>query len=120
MNLNVQIHEMSTHLSIKVVGEYSLANFCSLFGRVSEESENHAKQKVVLDVTEVSGTIPVMDLYQLGEECSRVWKSGLRIALVSLAGGFNQFFEDVAWNRGVHVSVVPNQTSAIEWVNSQH
>jgi hypothetical protein len=120
MSLEVQIHEMDSHLLIKAVGEYTMVNFCSLFDRVSEESENYAKQKVILDVTEVSGTIPVMDLYQLGEECSRVWKSELRIALVSPAGGINKFFEDVAWNRGVQVSVVSNQASAIEWVNSEH
>ena len=42
MSLEVQIHEVDTHLSIKAAGQYSLANLRDLFDRVKKESENRA------------------------------------------------------------------------------
>ncbi len=116
MSLEVQIHEGETHLSIKAVGQYSLANLHDLFDRVGKESENRAKQRIILDVTEVAGAIPVLDMLKLGEHCARFWEQALKVAIISPVGGLNMFFENVAWNRGVQIAVVPNQGAAIEWV----
>lgn len=116
MSLEVQIHEVDTHLSIKAKGQYSLADLYDLFDRVKEESEKRSEPRVILDVTEVAGTIPTMDMHALGEHCSRVWKLAFRIAIVSPVGGVDRFFETVAWNRGVQIAVVPDHSQAIEWV----
>jgi hypothetical protein len=117
MGLEVMMHEMDTHLSIKAVGQYSLANLSSLFDKVKDESEKCANRGVILDVTEVAGTIPTVDMHVLGKRCSEVWKLALRIAIVSPVGGIGRFFENVARNRGVQVVVVPNQCAAMEWIN---
>ena len=117
MSLELQIHELDTHLSIKAVGRYSLANLSALFDRVKDESEKRANKGVILDVTEVAGTIPTVDMHVLGKRCSGVWKLARRIAIVSPVGGIGKFFENVARNRGVQVVVVPNQCAAMEWVN---
>jgi len=117
MSLEVQIHALDTHLSIKAVGQYSLASLYGLFDRVKEESEKRAKRRVILDVAEVAGTISVMDMRLLGGHCSKVWKPEFRIAIVSPVGGFDKFFENVVSNRGVQIAVVPNPCTAIEWVN---
>ena len=114
--MEVQIHAEGTHLSIKAVGEYSLADLQDLFDRVKKESEIRAKQKVILDVSEVAGTIPVLDMLVLGEHCARFWKQAFKVAIVSRVGGLDRFFENVAWNRGVPIAVVPNQDAAIAWL----
>ena len=116
MSLEVQICEAETHLSIKAVGPYSLVNLRDLFDKVKEASEKRAKQRVILDVTEVAGTISLVDMHVLGEHCSRVWKQAFRTAIVSSKEGLNKFFEIVAQNRGVQVAVVPNQGAAMEWL----
>jgi|SRR5271157_1122567 len=116
MSLEIQIHEVDTHLSIKAVGQYSLANLHDLFDRVKKESENRANPRVILDVSGVAGAIPVLDMLVLGEHCARFWRPSLRAAIVSPVGGLNRFFENVARNRGVQIAVVPNQGAAIEWV----
>ena len=67
MSLEVKIYEHETHLLIKATGQYSLANLHELFDRVRKESENRANQRVLLDVTEVAGAIPVLDMLVLGE-----------------------------------------------------
>jgi hypothetical protein len=117
MGLDIMIQEVDTHLSIKAVGQYSLANLYDLFARVKGESEKRAGQGVILDVTEVAGNIPVLDMHMLGEHCSKVWRIPYRIALVSPMGGLNKFFENVARNRGVQIAVVPNQCAAMVWIN---
>ena len=116
MHLEMQVYEIDGHLSIKAVGPYSLVNLRDLFDCVKAESEKRADRAVVLDVTEVAGTIPVMDMHVLGEHCSRVWNLWFRIAIVSPEGGLNKFFENVARNRGVQIAVVPNQGAAIAWL----
>jgi hypothetical protein len=116
MSLELQIHEGKTHMSIKVVGQYSLADLHDLFDRVRKESENRANQRVVLDLTEVAGPIPILDMLVLGEHCARFWKPAFKVAIASPVGGLNNFFENVARNRGVQIAVVPNQGAAIEWL----
>ncbi len=117
MSLEVQVHEVGSHLSIKGVGQYSLANLYDLLDRVKEESEKRGAQAVILDITEVAGTIPIMDTYMLGVYCYRVLKSSLRIAIVFPDGGAKKFLENVTRNRGLQVAVVPNYCAATKWVN---
>jgi hypothetical protein len=116
MSLEVQVNEVDAHLLIKAVGRYSLAHVSELFVRAKEEIEKRDDHEAILDITEVAGTIPVMDMHVLGEHCARVWKLQFRIAVVSPEGGLNKFFENVARNRGVQIAVVPNQGAAIAWL----
>ncbi len=117
LSLEVQICDAETHLLIKAVGPYNLSDLYNLFERVKEETEKRANRGVILDVTEVAGTISVLDSLALGEHFSKVWRLPSRIAIVSSKGGVDKFFENVAWNRGVPIVVVPNHSSAIAWVN---
>ena len=115
MGLDVQVHEADTYLSIKAEGRYSRADLSGLFDRVKAESEKRARQNVVLDVTKIAGTIPLMDMFALGEHCSKLWKPPFRIAIISPEVGVYNFFENVARNRGVQVAVVPNHNAAMDW-----
>ncbi|HMD83516.1 MAG TPA: hypothetical protein VKO18_02305 [Terriglobia bacterium] len=116
MSLEVQIQEVNAHLSIKAVGQYSLANLHDLFTRLKDESENRADRGVILDITEVAGAIPVLDMLVLGEYCSKYWKQAFKVAIITPVGGLNRFFENGARNRGVQIAVVPNQGAAMEWL----
>ncbi len=116
MSLEVQVHDVDSHLSIKAVGQYSLEDLYALFDTVKEESKKRAKQRVILDITGVAGNVPILDMHGLGEHCSEVWKLAFRIAIVSPVGGVDKYFENVLWNRGVQVAVVPNQCAAMEWL----
>jgi hypothetical protein len=119
VSLEVQINDVDHQLSIKAAGEYSLSNLQTLFDRVKEVSEKLGCREAMLDLTEVTGTIPVLDMLVLGEHCARIWKQPFRIAIVSPAGGLDRFFENVGRNRGLQVTVVPNQRVAIDWLSDQ-
>jgi hypothetical protein len=117
MALEVQVDKVDTHLSIKAAGQYTLTNLYDLFDRVKAESLDRADRGVILDVTEVAGAIPILDMHVLGEHCSRVWKPPFRIAVISPEGGLDKFFENVVWNRGIQIAVVPTYCAAVKWVN---
>jgi hypothetical protein len=117
MSLEVQILGVDAPLSIKAVGPYSLAGLYDLFDRVKEESEKRGAQAVIIDISEVAGTIPITDMYMLGVYCYRVLKSSIRIAIIFPDGGANKFLENVTRNRGLRVAVVPNYGAATKWVN---
>ena len=116
MGLKVEVQEANSHLSIKAVGQYSLADLLALFDNVKDESERRAESRVLLDITQVAGSIPFVDMLGLGKHCSRIWKQAFRIAIVSPTGGLNDFFEIVARNRGVQLAVVLTHQAAIEWL----
>jgi hypothetical protein len=118
MSLKVQVQEVNGYLSIAAEGQYSLADLSGFFDRVKDAGDKDSHKRVILDVSKITGTIPLMDMFALGEHCSKVWKRSFRIAVISREVGIFNFFESVARNRGVQIVVVPNQGAALEWLAS--
>ena len=118
MGLDVQVHEVNAHLSVTAVGQYTFAGLADLFRAVKAESEKRQGAGVILDVTKVGGTVPVMDMFLLGERCAKVWDPLFRIAIVPPEEWVYKFFENVARNRGVQVAVVLNQSAAEAWLSA--
>jgi len=116
VSLEVQISQVGHQLIIKAAGQYSLTGLRALIDRVKEEGEKRGQGRVILDVTEVVGTVPVVDLHVLGEYVSRCWKEPFKAAIISPEGGLNKFFEYVARERAAQIAVVPNRPAAIEWI----
>jgi len=120
MGSDLRIKQQDGYLFIGVVGEYSLMDSRDLIHRVKEESKNSGYQNVLLDTTGLAGSIPHLDMFELGVHCAEVWKAAFRVAIISRAGGINKFFEDVARNRGVRVLVVAKEDAAIQWLDGHH
>ncbi|MGO9272436.1 MAG: hypothetical protein ACLQOO_19770 [Terriglobia bacterium] len=120
MGLDVRIRPENGYLFIRVVGEYSVIESRDLIHRVKEESKDSGYQNVLLDITGLAGSIPHLDMFELGVHCAKVWKAAFRVAIISRAGGINKFFEDVAGNRGVRVLVVENEDAAIQWLDGHY
>jgi len=117
VSLEVQINnDADDGLWIAAAGEYSLTNLLDLFDRVKVESEKWGRRKVWLDLTQVAGTIPVVDMLTLGEHCARYWKQAFRVAVISPQGGLSRFFENVGRNRGVQIAVFSDQAAAADWL----
>ena len=116
MGLEVHIDEQNTHLSIQARGRYCLEDLRDLFDRLIKESDARGESRIILDLTEVGGFIPTMDTHSLGEHCSKIWKQTLRVAIISPAGGLDEFFQIVARNRGVPLAVVSSHAAAADWL----
>ena len=118
MNLNVCVTQESGYLSLKVTGAYSLADFQALANRVMVESANNHRN-ILLDIAEVSGNIPAMDRFVLGEYVASLWHPALRVAIVYRAKDIDKFFETVAVNRATQTLVVPDLQTAREWLTKK-
>ena len=116
MSLEVQFTEENTHLSVKAAGQYRLADLSDLLDRARDEAEKRGLEKVLLDISEVAGSVPLLDMLVLGEHCARTWKRWTKVAVVSREGGIDRFFENVVCNRGLCLAVVLNHVAASEWL----
>jgi hypothetical protein len=116
MSLEVQVQEVNSYLFVRAEGRYSLAGLSDLLDRVKAESGKRTHRGVILDVSRIAGTIPLLEIFGLGVQSSKVWGPSFRIALISPEVGIFNFFENVARNRGVQIAVVPNQEAAMEWL----
>jgi len=116
VRLELDVEEFPNHLVMTAAGPYSLANVRDLLHQVKRECTSRGKREILLDLTQMEGPIPVLDMLMLGHYCARIWQPGVRGAVVSQRGGLNQFFENVAQNRGGQVAVVPSRRSGMAWL----
>ena len=116
MSIDINVTQEKGYLFIKVTGEYSLMSFHSLIERVIEETTKSDSKNIMVDISEVTGTIPVMDRFYLAEYASGIWKRDVRVAVVYRANEIDKFFETVAVNRAAQTVVVPDMQSALEWL----
>ena len=119
MNLNVCVTQESGYLSLKVTGAYSLADFQALAKRVMVEASKTNRRTILVDIAAVSGNIPAMDRFVLGEYVASLWHPALRVAIVYRAKEIDKFFETVAVNRATQTLVVPDLQTAREWLTKK-
>ena len=119
MNINVCVTQGTGYLSLKVTGAYSLSDFQALANRVMVESAKNNLRNILLDIVEVSGSVPTLDRFFLGEYVSRLWQPSLRVAIVYRAKDIDKFFETVAVNRATQTIVVPDLQTAWEWLTKK-
>ena len=119
MNMNVGVTQETGYLSLKVTGAYSLSDFEALANRVMVESAKNNLRNILLDIVEVSGNVPTLDRFFLGEYVSRLWQPSLRVAIVYRAKDIDKFFETVAVNRATQTIVVPDLQTAWEWLTKK-
>ena len=116
MGFKLQINEMDAYLSIKAIGSYTLPDLRDFLDRAAEEAEKRGYRPVLLDIYEVTGSVPILDMFELVEHCASVWNRRIRVAILTRDGGLDKFFENVARNRGIALAIVPNQDAALAWL----
>jgi hypothetical protein len=114
MGLKIQIEEADTHPFMKAVGQYDQADLSRLLDQAKEEAQRRGFRRVLLDLSQVAGTVPVFDMFVLAEHFVRIWSRATKIAIVSREGAIDKFFENVACNRGYPAMVVSNQEAGLE------
>jgi hypothetical protein len=116
MGSQVEIYDAGSYLLMKAASQYSLVNLTDLLDRAAQEAEKRDYGEVLLDLSAVAGSVPVLDMLVIGEHCARVWTRTRKLAIVSAKGGLERFFEDVCVNRGVVLAVFPDQAAALAWL----
>ena len=113
-------------LLISASGNYSLLKANNLFKLAIDNGLSHNKSKILIDVTDITGSIPFFNRFQYAEFLSKYKaKHALgkvrRIAVVGKEPIIDKerFGETVATNRGTNVRVFADIPTASIWINNK-
>jgi hypothetical protein len=113
-------------VSIVANGEYSLLKAHHLFESSIDYALLHNRGKILIDVNNVTGNIPLMDRFYFSENLANYRKEhGLsnvhKIAVVGKEPIVHEekFGELVAMNRGVNSRVFTDMKQASDWLSNE-
>jgi len=116
MGLSVFSKQEVGYILLKATGSYNRKEVQDLSNSIHAQLADNKCKNLLVDISEMSGKIPNIDRFLLGEYVSKFRESGYRIALVYRAEGINKFFETVAANRAIKIIVVPDIQTGLTWL----
>jgi hypothetical protein len=120
MTHNVTINRQGDHLHIIFSGSFSLAaSKASVDAMVKACAEGRCS-KVLFDCRPMTGEMSIMDRFDTGQYGAQTITHGIKIAMLAREDQIspNNFFENVAVNRGVNLKVFTDENGAIEWLRA--
>jgi hypothetical protein len=105
-------------------GEYSLVKANNLFKFSIDNVLAHNKNKILVDVTSLTGSIPFFDRYQYAEFLANYKaEHASKIHKIAVVGkepivDKDRFGETVAVNRGVNGRVFTEMSQALAWLDT--
>ena len=120
---DIEITVEEDFLLISARGNYSLSNANNLIKLAIDNGLSHNKSKILIDITDITGSIPLFNRFQFSEFLfNYIRKHALgkvnRIAVVGKEPIVDKerFGEIVAKNRGVNVRVFTDMSQASTWM----
>ncbi|MBN2317109.1 MAG: hypothetical protein JXM79_24500 [Sedimentisphaerales bacterium] len=79
----------------------------------------HLCNRILVDETRAEKKISVIDQHQFTTEYGSEFSSDVHIAVIVRQEQISEarFVENVAFNRGIHLKIFPNQKDAINWLS---
>jgi hypothetical protein len=115
MRLSISTQEESGYLTIKAVGEWTLDDLKGLADTIATEAKNRGYNRVLVDVSKISGLPREFDRFLLGEYVASTLR-GIKVAAVYRTEDINKFFENTAVNRGAWINVLADKQTALQWL----
>ena len=115
MNLSIDIRAESGYMACTITGKWVTKELKAFIDTVSAEAKKRRSNRILADMSLVSGPPPEMDRFQLGEYIASVLRN-VKIAIVYQKVFKNKFFEDTAVNRGALLMVFPDKPTALQWL----
>jgi len=116
MSLSIFSKQEDGYILLKATGRYNRKEVQDLSNSIHAQLADNECKNLLVDISEMSGKIPNIDRFLLGEYVAKFRESGYRIALVYRAEGINKFFETVAVNRAIKIIVVPDIQAGLTWL----
>jgi len=106
---------------VRVPGELT-GEMIAVWTRVAQECRASGLRRVV-GVNRLTGPVPATEVYQIGQQVPGILGGAARrLAFVVLgdreAFRANQFFENVAVNRGLEARVFDDEAKAMDWLRA--
>jgi hypothetical protein len=116
-SVNVEAESAGSHLRVLVTGAYDFADFRALVREALAECARYRHDRAFFDITAVTGEMPDLDRYDLGEQFAREWGQFMRAAILVDSGQrVNKLFETVAINRSAQVQVGFHEETLMGWL----
>jgi hypothetical protein len=124
MRFRLTIEHADGYLRFEVSGERVpgelTAEMLEVWSRVAEACRASGVDRVI-GINRLTGPVPTLEAFQIGEQVPRVLGPSVRkLAFVVLGGEeavrANQFFENVAVNRGLMGRVFDDEAAALDWL----
>ena len=123
---DIEINAEDDFLLLSARGNYSLSKANNLCKVAIDNGLSHNKSKILIDITDITGSIPFFDRFQFSDFLyNYIRKHALgkvnRIAVVGKEPIVDKerFGETVAKNRGVNVRVFTDMSQASVWINNK-
>lgn len=108
-------------------GEYILAQYDEEYSKnvlfefiqeVHQKSQEANCYKLLGDISNMTGTVGMMDRFEFGVKGAAMFRKGYKIALVYRAEEITGFAENVSVNRGLKARIFSKMEAAMEWLLS--
>jgi hypothetical protein len=114
----IRIEPREGYLHVEVSGVFDKSRAEQFLRELLEASREHDLGKILVDIRELEGPIPVVARFDLARMTAKERTHPVRMAVLEGEGQVanNRFFEDVAVNRGTPVKVTIDPDAALEWL----
>lgn len=104
---------------LKFTGEYNFREAITEFDEIHNYFDTYKFKKLLIDISEIDGNIPIIDRFNLGEIFVQKFISLDKAAIISNEQlvAPEKFFQTVTRNRGANVQVFLSEEDAKEWID---
>lgn len=111
-----EIQPRNDHLFVKYTDPFQLDTFVALIREVAGICREAGHTKVLVDVSEMPGTMSTMDRFRLGVEGAAAFRKLAQVAIYYQKQKMDKFAETVGVNRGAVVRVFFDLEAARKWL----
>jgi len=118
---DVDIEYGPAYVRVRASGRFNLQRAKDNYDRILDACDDHGQSRVLIDVREMSGDIPIIDRYAFSQHMARVRRQGFRIAFVGTREQVlpDKFLETAANNLGVPTFVATSVDEAVQWLEKR-
>lgn len=107
------------HLQLTVRGEFSTHDMFSLIDVVRTTADKMSRSKVLIDCSQMEGSMSEADRFQGGQRVAEVFGSRIKAAVIMPVGQVTKLGELTAVNRGAIFLVTDSRDEAVTWLAKQ-
>jgi hypothetical protein len=115
-NVTITLETRPDYMAFTVVGAYDFADFKLMVTGCRDACVRTGAAKALIDISAVTGDMPQIDRYNLGQLFAEVWGSKMRAGVVAPRDQINRLFENTAVNRYAQVMVHGDPQPVLEWL----
>lgn len=116
----ISISDKGSYLLVEFFGEFSVEAGKQCVDRMAEACEKQSHSKVLLDCRRMTGSMPILDRFQVAQYGAIKGRQLMQLALLNREDVVlpDNFVENVAVNRGMTMKVFTNLNEAVSWLTS--